>query len=383
VRRPAALLAAGALLLASAAARADRRTDLEAVRRAIEESRARVADFESRERGVLEAVDALDRAAALLAGEVAAAREGAQAARLELAALEGEAARLAQQLAVTQRALRARAVALYRTGEVGAVRVLFSADGLPEFLARVSALRRLLEHDGELLARRRAEAAAVAEARLRARASAERLAAAEAELAERSAALEEERSRKRGLVARLHADRTRERDALVELERAARALEETLESLGEAPDAGERPLPGPPFLALRRRLAPPVDAPIALGFGRQVDPLDGTETFHSGVVFEAPLGTPVRAVAAGRVRFAGWFRGYGRLAIVDHGGGYFSVAGHLDELRVEVGSLVQAGEEIGSVGETGSLAGPRLYFEIRRGGEALDPRDWLRGPPAS
>ena len=203
-----------------------------------------------------------------------------------------------------------------------------------------------------------------------------------AALRKRSGQLASEREAKRRLVASLHEDRAGERAALVELETAERALEETLASLGAAPGPGAEDVAGPPFLTLRRRLAPPVDARIVRSFGLEVDSLDRTETFHSGVVFEAPLGTPVRAVAGGSVRFAGWFRGYGRMAILDHGGGYFSVSGHLDELEVGVGDRVAPGQAIGTVGETGSLAGPRLYFEIRRGAQALDPGDWLGTPAA-
>lgn len=377
-------LAAAALLLwpASGPASADRGEDLEALRQAIQESRERVGDYEREERGLLETVEALDRAAALLARDVMVARRAAAAAEHELRRLEAEAEAQARRLAATERALSARAVALYRAGELGSTRLLFSADSLPDFLSRVSALRRLLEHDAALLQRHRAESQALELAREGARASAVRLAAAQAQLAQRSAELADERARKRRLVARLHSDRTRERAALVELEKAARALEETLEGMGDAARDAGRPFEGPPFVALRQRLEPPVAAAIRRGFGRVVDQEFRTETFQSGVVFDAPLGTPVEAVAAGRVRFAGWFRGYGRMAILDHGDGYFSVCGHLDELGVEVGDRVAAGEAIGTVGETGSLAGPRLYFEIRRGAEALDPGDWLRPPAA-
>ena len=80
---------------------------------------------------------------------------------------------------------------------------------------------------------------------------------------------------------------------------------------------------------------------------------------------------------SGRVRYAGWFQGYGRLVILDHGGGYYTVSGHLAEIAVAVGDTVASGAPIGTVGDSGSLSGPRLYFEIRRGGEALDPREWL------
>ena len=102
-----------------------------------------------------------------------------------------------------------------------------------------------------------------------------------------------------------------------------------------------------------------------------------TETFRKGVEFAAAAGEPVLAVAPGEVRFTGWFRGYGKIVILDHADRYFTVCGHLEEIDVEVGAAVEAGDRIGSVGETGSLTGPKLYFEIRNGSEALDPADWL------
>lgn len=114
-------------------------------------------------------------------------------------------------------------------------------------------------------------------------------------------------------------------------------------------------------------------------FGRVVDAEFFTETYRTGVVFGAEQGAPVRAVAAGRVRYAGWFRGFGRLVIIAHGDSYFTVSGHLSEMFVAVGDRVSAGDTIGAVGDTGSLTGPQLYFEIRLGGDPLDPGEWLRG----
>ena len=65
------------------------------------------------------------------------------------------------------------------------------------------------------------------------------------------------------------------------------------------------------------------------------------------------------------------------MVILDHGDRFYTVSGHLDALRVETGRFVAAGEAIGTVGDTGSLSGPRLYFEIREGSEAVDPLAWL------
>ncbi|MFI5217682.1 MAG: murein hydrolase activator EnvC family protein, partial [Candidatus Limnocylindria bacterium] len=231
------------------------------------------------------------------------------------------------------------------------------------------ALRVLLEHDADLLARHRAESEALALAESRAREQVRVRSEAEQRL--------RERGEKRNLASRVHADRTSERAALVELEKAARALEETLARLGAEPSPARPPSEGAGFAGLKGRLAPPVQGPVAQAFGRVVDADFGTQTFRSGVVFEAALGTPVLAVAPASVRFAGWFRGYGRLVILDHGDRFFTVSGHLADLAVEVGDAVAAGDAIGTVGDTGSLEGARLYFEIRRGSEPLDPGEWL------
>ena len=373
-----ALLVLVGALLTAGGARADREVDLAALREAIAEGRQRVTRYESEERGLLEAIESLDRTAQLLAREVGVARRAANGARDELLRLEARAHELEERAETSRRVLGARAQALYRAGELGSVGVLFASQDLPDFLGRVSSLRRLLDHDAELLARHREQLAALDVAREAAMASAERLVTAEKELEVRSAELAAERARKRTLVQRLHRDRTRERGALVELEKAAQALEETLASLGDDPAAGSAGTEGPPFTTLRRALAPPVEGELIQGFGRRVDAELLTETFHSGVVYAADRGTPVEAVAPGNVRFAGWFRGYGRLVILDHGDSYFTVSGHLDELDVALGDTVRSRQRIGSVGETGSLAGPRLYFEVRRGGEALDPGGWLQ-----
>jgi septal ring factor EnvC (AmiA/AmiB activator) len=273
--------------------------------------------------------------------------------------------------------MSSRATALYKAGSAGPVRLLFAAEGLRDLLSRLGALKLLLAHDIDLLERHRVESAALLESEARAREALAGRDEALAQLRERSDQLKRERGVKRALVARLHSDRARERGALVELETAARALEETLTSLRMAPS--RRPASsGPAFASLRERIAPPVDGPIAAPFGRVVDAEFKTQTFRNGVEFDAPLGTAVEAVAAGQVRFAGWFRGYGKLVILDHGGEYFTVSGHLADIQVEVGDDVAARGVIGTVGDTGSLSGPRLYFEIRHGREAQDPRKWLQ-----
>ena len=391
-----ALLVALALAAANALARAEeapaaapdaalapRVRELEGLRRAIEERRRRVEAFEREQSGLLDALEAIDRAVAELEADAARRRHEADEAAARVRGLESQLPDLEARLARTRRAMSARVVALYKTGELGPAQVLFAAESLRDLLERVDALGRLLAHDRVLVERFRADQRALDGARSASREAQARQVEAAAQLAERGVELTRERAGKQELLASVGSDRARERAALGELEGAARALEETVARLGEAPSAvaGRAPAASPAavsFASLRGRLPAPVDAPVVRGFGRQVDAQFHTQVLHKGIDFGAPLGADVRAVASGRVRFAGWFRGYGRLVILDHGDRFYTVCGHLGDVLVRVDDEVAAGQVIGTVGDTGSLSGPGLYFEVRQGGDAVDPVAWLR-----
>ncbi|MEM7412511.1 MAG: peptidoglycan DD-metalloendopeptidase family protein [Myxococcota bacterium] len=353
-------------------------TDLERLRGAIDASRDRVAAFESEERGLLEAIEAIDESAELLRVEARRAKQQAQDMQEALGAAESNAADVLARLAKLEASLSSRAVALYRAGELGAVRMLFGSRDLEQFFSRVQTLRFLVEHDSALIAAHREESRALLEARRRVAEASEDARLAEETLAERTAALATERERKRELARQLSRNRALERSALGELEVAARALEETVSAWGERTQAAVPVVDGPAFTSLAGKLPDPVRGKLAGRFGKVVDRASRTATFRKGVRWSAARGTPVHAVAAGRVRFAGRFRGYGNVVILDHGEDHFTVSAHLDEVAVGLGENVAARERIGAVGDSGSLDGTQLYFEVRRGAEALDPASWLR-----
>ncbi|MBB5754156.1 M23 family metallopeptidase [Prosthecomicrobium pneumaticum] len=137
------------------------------------------------------------------------------------------------------------------------------------------------------------------------------------------------------------------------------------------------------FAALRRlALALPLRRPLGNAemtsrFGARLDPFLGRPAFHAGVDFRAPSGTPVRAVAAGKVVKAEWEGGYGRMVEIDHGRGISTRYGHMSSISVSVGDRVEAGAAVGAVGSTGRSTGPHLHYEVRVGGEAVDPVRYL------
>jgi murein DD-endopeptidase MepM/ murein hydrolase activator NlpD len=126
----------------------------------------------------------------------------------------------------------------------------------------------------------------------------------------------------------------------------------------------------------------PINGRITSGFGNRFDPYYHVWQLHPGLDIAAPIGTPIMAVAAGRVTQAGWFGGYGNYTCIDHGkvnGVRLSTCyGHQSRIQVTPGQVVRAGQVIGAVGSTGASTGPHLHFEVRLGGRPVNPLPWLR-----
>ena len=101
-----------------------------------------------------------------------------------------------------------------------------------------------------------------------------------------------------------------------------------------------------------------------------------------GVYLSAPRGTDIVAVASGTVAFADWLRGFGMLAVIDHGDATMSLYGHADTLYKKAGDRVESGEPIAAVGQSASINEVGVYFEIRRGGAPVDPQVWLQARPS-
>ncbi|MDZ7961726.1 MAG: peptidoglycan DD-metalloendopeptidase family protein [Aulosira sp. DedQUE10] len=121
----------------------------------------------------------------------------------------------------------------------------------------------------------------------------------------------------------------------------------------------------------------PSDAPKSSPFGWRIHPILGYRRFHAGLDFAASYGSTIRAADSGTVIFAGWYGGYGKAVIIDHGNGITTLYGHTSELYVTEGQGVQRGQAIAAVGSSGLSTGPHLHFEVRRDGTPQDPASYL------
>jgi septal ring factor EnvC (AmiA/AmiB activator) len=304
-------------------------------------------------------------------------RQRAQQVEEELRLLQRRLALAERQEAVANLALEQqlkrlapRLLVMYRTKRKNPLDVLLSARDFAGLVWRSRALSALVESDLRLLRDvqrvRRFQALSHRQLEGLKLELAGRLESARAQ----QLRAERQRTELADLLSLLQAEAVRSGRAVRELEQADRELGLLIAEMEAAPA-----LSG--FGSLKGKLPWPVAGQVEAGFGKVVNPKFNTVTVRKGLDVRAPAGTPVTAVADGKVAYAGWLRGYGNVAIVDHGDGYHTVLAHLAELKVRAGELVLAGQPVGPVGDTGSLKGAYLYFEVRHHGMAVDPQVWL------
>lgn len=269
--------------------------------------------------------------------------------------------------------LQVRLRTLYKMGDVGWMNLVFGAESVDAGLERIRFLRRLAQSDRELMAgtRRQREVLKVAETRIRERKI--RQQELTKQVLKRREEAEQARARQMDALKLIHREEALHKRAIRELRAARRRLAGVVKAI-----EGKRSV-GKGFRSWRGRLPPPVEgAKVDVPYGLRVDPRFKTKTKHQGVDIRAKEGAQVKAVYPGKVAFAKPFQGYGLLVILDHGGGYYTLYAHLGRFLVEKGDKVPKGKPIGTLGSTGSLKGPFLYFEVREGGKAVDPQKWVR-----
>jgi murein hydrolase activator len=194
--------------------------------------------------------------------------------------------------------------------------------------------------------------------------------------------VEKRRKDRESLLKRIRQDRELLKKQLAEKKEAAERIESLIKSLETRRESLPPPTtvtwaPEVPFAQLHGKMNWPIRGKIVAYFGLQKHEKLATLTENPGIEIEAAEGSPIRVVCTGQVTKITWLRGYGNTIIVDHRDGYYTVYAHLSDISVREGQVIKAGEVIGQVGDTGSLSGPRLHFEVWAKRQKQDPIAWL------
>jgi septal ring factor EnvC (AmiA/AmiB activator) len=359
-----------------------KKQELERIKREMSQKKQQLRHADRKERSILVTLEKIDREIQAGAAELADQQRKLREAEAALTEIEQRNTGVVQQLEHLKLAYAARMRALYKLSKGGGYSlVILSADSFSSAYKRVRYLATIAERDQRMMREYRSilESLALREQETKER-RIELLSRKEAVEAKR-VALDARRKKKAEILATVKEEKSVYEATLKDLEESSANLwamirlaeQEKQQSQKKQPDGREVPTGAPGG----ERLPWPVNGQVLTPFGVQRHPQFGTVVYRRGIDIAAKNGDDVRAVNSGQVAYADWYRGYGRLVIIDHGLGIYTLYGHLSRLDVNGGDRVIKGQVIGLAGDTGSLKGPKLYFEIRRNGEAVDPLAWL------
>jgi murein DD-endopeptidase MepM/ murein hydrolase activator NlpD len=189
--------------------------------------------------------------------------------------------------------------------------------------------------------------------------------------------MSQKRKNREKLLKEIRSKKSYELAALDSYKKTAKALDQTIESLSMElkQDNHNKKSSFPAFKGL---LKMPVRGKIIRFFGTYKNNKFNVVNFCSGIDIRAKRGEPVTAVGDGKIIYSSWFKGYGNMIIIDHGSSYYTLYAHLEEVLIAKGVEIETGEVIATVGDTGSLTGPNLHFEVRHHGKPVDPLEWLK-----
>lgn len=355
--------------------------ELGGIKKRIQEEKQRVQDISKKESSAISQLNTLDRSLAEREKELKGLKKKLTAVDRKVKKANQDLGSLTENIDVQEVFLLNRMVSLYKFGEMEAPQLLFSSRSYEDFLSTRRYLTCILEQDRELIGDYRQRQAVVGNHQQQLMEDEQELRSVKKKAEQKKGEIQRDLLQKGRLLDGVRQEKQVHLAAIRELEAASAQLQGLINRLERELQEKAREktfVPsGRKFTALRGKLPYPVKGKILSTFGRNENSKFNTFTVQKGIEIEAPLGAGIRAVHDGRVLYSDWFKGYGKILIIDHGEGYYTLSGHASSLLKAVGEDVRSGDVVALVGDTGSLKGPCLYFEIRQRGQPLDPMEWL------
>ena len=343
----------------------------------IKDLKSRLEAEARKESSVLSSLARINLNRSLVERELAAQNVELERGRSELAAIQKNVRSLQTGIDRERESIERTVVTLYKFGRLDFFQYLLQARDIETYASESKHLTLLARSQDEVVS---GYLASLDE--LRAAQSA--LESKQRDLAEMSRAaslkrqeLETEARKNTTLVRDIRQNRATYKQTLTELSESA----EQLQALMNKIIAQEWVLPAAfvPLYERRGKLSWPLEGRIVTPFGFEKHPDFKTVVMNKGVeISPAKDKSLILAVHAGKVVYADYFQGYGNLLIVDHGMTYYTLYGHCSEFLAAVGDMVRSGQPVAVVGDSGSLKGECLYFEVRYKTKALDPLQWLK-----
>ncbi|WP_277004687.1 murein hydrolase activator EnvC family protein [Desulfobacter postgatei] len=345
------------------------------IARQIRQEKRKVKEFSQQEMQILDGLNEIEMA-------LSRARLTARELRLDALAIAQEIERTQARIAELNKSMEAtrdyagkRLNALFRMHMMGRLEMAGPPSSLFHFVTTQNALKKVVTSDFTLLDKQARNMKELSELEQNLNVQQKLKSDLQEQLDNKIELCKKETLKKEKTLNEIRRRKSLSLAAMDSLDASARALEQTISAI--TPPPGVSGVKNS-FDRQKGQLLTPVKGEIISNFGTKRKGDYNAFTFQSGIDIKAERGTPVKNVFNGEVIFAQWLKGYGNLMIINHGNNYDTLYAHVEELYKKKGERVDTGEIIGTAGDTGSMKGPCLHFEVRHHGKPVDPLKWLK-----
>ncbi|NOY39704.1 MAG: peptidoglycan DD-metalloendopeptidase family protein [Nitrospirae bacterium] len=363
----------------------DPKTRYEKIQKEIKKKKKALEKVKKKEVSILDEIESTNRALDRIKRELRAQRRKMRRNERSILLVRAEIKKISRKLDRQKTWLRRKVVGMQKYGlssfgrtpgssslKTDPLMLLMTTRDIPQAVRKWHYLKRLAEYEYSLLKDYSENIQGLKQRQAHLSVLMKKLKGQKQQLEKKKRILRDKKTQKRRLLASVRKKRDVYKRMLLELKESSRKMRKLINESEKTKYLQKG------FFRAKKTLPWPVKGVLALPYGSYRDPKFKTPVFRNGIHIKSKEGEAVKAVYSGKVVFADWFRGYGKVVIINHGEGYHTVYANLSEIFLSKGDIIKRGALIGRVGDSGMLNAPGLYFEIRYKGKPLNPLQWLK-----
>ena len=359
---------------------------VEDLKKELEVTRSRIKAEIQKEQSAVKRVSSLEQEISIVDRLVSELRREEQKMTREIGQVEAKISANESKLDQLRERYARRVVNIYKRGTLSTIERILSSNSWRQAIYRAKYLKIISDYDRQLFAELEKIIDEIERQKVNLRMVLRRSNRLKSDRERHIADLRTVRRKKEQELVTIRNSRSELEKQYLEQEAGIKQLEEIQKQLREAIESIERAerikrqqqqLKLANFAALKGKLPWPAAGRVVTKFGNQWNAKLKTRTENPGIDIKGQPGSPIRSVKDGEVTTITYIRGFGTTIIIDHGGGYYTVYSHVNNIKATVDDKINAGDIIAYMSDSGSVSGAKLHFEIWGQGQKLDPEQWL------
>lgn len=338
------------------------------IKRKINEQKSKIQSINKEKDLIAKEISVLDSELEIASLELQEVETDLQGLEVSIKETEEKLIRTEESLSKNLDAFAERINFIYKTPDYTYLELLLNSDCLEDYLSKKNITTCIAEQDNELLNKIKAEKAEIEENKILLAKQKELTEQKKYELNDKRTKLVAATRDKKVYMEKLNQNKEELEQSIKKFNKEANALTDKIKALQSK---------NTKYTGGKLAWPVPSSGSISSHYGNRFHPILKKNMFHSGIDIPAKSGSSIVAAESGKVIYSGWYSSYGKVIMIDHGGGIVTLYGHCSSLDASVGQSVKKGQKVARIGSTGRSTGPHLHFEVRKNGSFQNPKSWL------